>query len=51
MTFTGDDGCYRGVPDEVTVEPGETFTITVYVSTSSGVSQYGYSYAYFDWAK
>ncbi|MBR4557482.1 MAG: hypothetical protein IKO15_08380, partial [Clostridiales bacterium] len=51
MTFEGSDYSFRGTPASVTVAPGETYTFTVYVSTDSGVSSYGYSYAYFDWCK
>ena len=50
MTFEGDGVKYRGTPTQATVAPGETYTFTVYVSTDSGVSAYGYNYAYFDWA-
>ena len=51
MTFTGDGTQYWGVPNEIAVAPGETYTFTVYVSTSSSVTSYGYNYAYFDWYK
>ena len=51
MTFTGDGENYRGIPEEVTIAAGETYTISVYVTTSSNVSLYGYNYAFFNWAK
>ena len=51
MTFEGDDMSFRGTPKEATVAPGETYTFTVYVSTDSAISSYGYNYAYFDWCK
>ena len=51
MTFEGDGKTYRGTPNEVLIEGGESYTFTVYVSTTSNVSSYGYSYAYFDWVK
>ena len=51
MVFTGEGNSYRGVPNEIAVKGGETFTYTVYVSTSESVSSYGYNYAYFDWVK
>ena len=51
MTFTGDGTSYRGVPNEIAVDAGDTYTFTVYVTTSSSVNSYGYNYAFFDWVK
>ena len=50
-SFTGDGEAYKAVPEDITVEPGDMYTVTVYVSTSSYVSLYGYNYAFFDWNK
>lgn len=51
MTFSGDGMSYRGTPNEISVEGGETYIFTVYVTTSGDVSMYGYNYAFFDWVK
>ena len=51
MTFSGDGTSFRGTPNEIAVAGGETYIFTVYVTTSSYVTQYGYNYAYFDWVK
>ena len=51
MTFTGDGTSYRGIPNEIAVDAGDTYTFTVYVTTSSSVNSYGYNYAFFDWVK
>ena len=51
MVFTGDGVSYKGIPNEIAVAAGETYTFTVYVSTESSVTAYGYNYAYFDWYK
>ena len=51
MVFTGDGVSYKGIPNEIAVSAGETYTFTVYVSTESSVTAYGYNYAYFDWYK
>ena len=49
MTFSGEGYSFRGVPNEIAVGPGETYTFTVYVKTDASVTSYGYNYAYFDW--
>lgn len=51
ISFTGDGESYRGIPEEITIAAGESYTTTVYVTTSSNVSLYGYNYAFFNWAK
>ncbi len=50
FTFTSSgNNKYVGVPNDIMIPAGETVTYTVYVSTSSSVSHYGYDYCYFDW--
>ena len=49
LDFTGSGTEFVGTPVDCTIEAGKSLTFTVYVSTESAVSHFGYNSCFFDW--